>query len=230
MSQFFEEPRSAIGFLSFWRMDSTQNMNRHNRYISRSPDIAVRRSPAQKPRRLLGSRIACASRDRSNIAQGLRSQRLTGRLQVLIQCPLAFTLQSAIATVGSAPVDTRADPRFSECRQAVSASTPRSRPAHSGTRRCCGSRESIHSPAPLPPSVLFQRPDTRRECGSEDRAPSYKSCRSRLCPAIALAVSRAIVHFGGCRILQKKPDRQPSLATLLESIDNPGAFFRAREP
>jgi hypothetical protein len=163
-------------------------------------------------------------------SEGPRSQRLTGRPQVLIQRPLAFTLQSVIATVGSAAVDTEADPRSSERRQAVTASTPRSRAAQSGTRRCCGSRESIHSPAPLQLSVLFQRPDARREWGSGDGAPSYRSCTNRLCPAIVLALSLAIVHFGGGRISQKKSDRQRSRATLLESIDNPGAFFRAREP
>ncbi len=37
-----------------------------------------------------------------------------------------------------------------------------------------------------------QRPDTRLDRGSGDGAPSYKSCRSRLCPARFLALSRAI--------------------------------------
>ncbi len=37
-----------------------------------------------------------------------------------------------------------------------------------------------------------QRPDTRLDRGSGDGAPSYKSCRSRLCPATFLAVSRDI--------------------------------------
>jgi hypothetical protein len=37
-----------------------------------------------------------------------------------------------------------------------------------------------------------QRPDTRLDRGSGDGAPSYRSCRSRLRPAIFLAMSRVI--------------------------------------
>jgi hypothetical protein len=44
-----------------------------------------------------------------------------------------------------------------------------------------------------------QRPDTRRGLGSGDGAPSYRSCRSRLRPAISLAVSRVIEKKGGSR-------------------------------
>jgi hypothetical protein len=38
----------------------------------------------------------------------------------------------------------------------------------------------------------IQRPDIRLEFGSGDGAPSYKICRSRLRPAMFLAVSRVI--------------------------------------
>ena len=44
-------------------------------------------------------------------------------------------------------------------------------------------------------TVSFQRPDTRLDRGSGDGAPSYNSCRSRLCPAMFLALPRIIVTF-----------------------------------
>ena len=46
----------------------------------------------------------------------------------------------------------------------------------------------------------IQRPDKGPEIGSEDGTPSYIFCRSRLCPATFLAVSRVsviLVHSDG---------------------------------
>ncbi len=44
----------------------------------------------------------------------------------------------------------------------------------------------------MSPRQKKQRPDTRLARGSGDGAPSYNSCRSRLCPATFLAVCRDI--------------------------------------